>query len=119
MRSMPGPLPPTVTRAHARRFYEPSRFGRTVSTISIAAKTAVGIETRSEGQDGATGGFGCPGMGPPSRAGAGLGRAASVAHALPAPSLPHLRTRSTRNHTAHARGKMSDHMPSSQGSVLG
>jgi transposase len=64
MRSMPGPLPPTVSRARARRFYEPSRFGRTVSTISIAAKIAVGIEIRSEGPDGATGGFGCPGMAP-------------------------------------------------------
>ena len=30
-----------------------------------------------------------PGHGPPSRARTGLGRAASVAHALPAPSLPH------------------------------
>jgi hypothetical protein len=75
--------------ARARRFYEPSRFGRTVSTISIAAKIVAGIETRSEGRDGATGGFACPGTAPPSRARTGLGRAASVAHALPAPSLPH------------------------------
>jgi hypothetical protein len=78
-----------VSRARARRFYEPSRFGRTVSTISIAAKIVAGIETRSEGRDGATGGFACPGTAPHRGRETGLGRAASVAHALPAPSLPH------------------------------
>jgi len=95
-----GPLPPMVSRARARRFYEPSRFGRTVSTISIAAKIVAGIETRSEGRDGATGGFACPGTAPPIAGenwswASGLGRA-RVARALPTP-------RSTRNHAAHAR----------------
>jgi hypothetical protein len=62
---MADPLPPMVSRARAaRRFHEPSQFGRTVSTISIAAKIAACVETRSEGQDGATGGFGVSGHGP-------------------------------------------------------
>jgi hypothetical protein len=102
--------------ARARRFYEPSRFGRTVSTISIAAKIVAGIETRSEGRDGATGGFACPGTAPHRGRELVLGERPRSRTRCPRPPYPTLYSQSRR---ACARGKMGDDMPSSQGSVLG